>query len=576
MTDPFIQFGAPHDWYPKARRLKRHIICHLGPTNSGKTYEALNRLQTAERGIYCGPLRLLAWEVYEKMNTAGVACDLWTGQEIKEIEGSKHVSCTVEMVDVNRVYEVAVVDECQLLGDKERGWAWTRAILGLPAIELHLCGSPAFLQIVSELAQEMGDEVEVRRYDRLSPLKTQKKPVKSWAEIEPGDCVVAFSRKKLFQLKNEIEVATKHKGIKCCIVYGGLPPDARREQARLFNDETSGWNVLVASDAIGMGLNLSISRIIFSSMEKFDGVIDRPLTAAEVKQISGRAGRFGSQYETGTVAGRDKMDIQLIERALAKEDEIIESCGLKPSCEQLQLFAQVHGLKIRKTEEDYKEALEEKRRLQEEEDEEEQKHGHKRLSRLERRRRPIPSSFTEFRLVLQYFIEASSHLGSNSQDLYFLCDLREMLDVARLIEEIPLNLQDRYTFCIAPVDTKQTELMAYLRYFAQQFYRDKVVRMGVDILSEKIPSTPLELKHLEEVHAVIDVYLWLGIRFGEDIFVELQDAAAAAVTCSELIEKGLRKLKPKEAQQQQKRGGGGGRMGSMGQRQATRTRRGRR
>jgi hypothetical protein len=100
----------------------------------------------------------------------------------------------------------------------------------------------------------------------------------------------------------------------------------------------------------------------------------------------------------------------------------------------------------------------------------------------------------------------------------------------------------------------------------------------VDILSEKIPSTPLELKHLEEVHAVIDVYLWLGIRFGEDIFVELQDAAAAAVTCSELIEKGLRKLKPKEAQQQQRRGGGGGggRMGSMGQRQATRTRRGRR
>ena len=117
-------------------------------------------------------------------------------------------------------------------------------------MELHLCGSPAFIEIVHELAKEVGDDVEVRGYKRLSPLQPQRKAMGSWAEIKAGDCVVAFSRKKLFQLKNEIEVATSPR-MKCCIVYGGLPPEARREQARLFNEEGSGWNVLVASDAIG-------------------------------------------------------------------------------------------------------------------------------------------------------------------------------------------------------------------------------------------------------------------------------------------------------------------------------------
>jgi len=119
ISDPYADFGAPHDWYSQARKLKRSLILHVGPTNAGKTHEALERLQAAASGIYCGPLRLLAWEVYEKLNMNGVLCELWTGQEVKEIEGSRHVSCTVEMADITRVYDVAVVDECQLLGDKE-------------------------------------------------------------------------------------------------------------------------------------------------------------------------------------------------------------------------------------------------------------------------------------------------------------------------------------------------------------------------------------------------------------------------------------------------------------------------
>ena len=265
------------------------------------------------------------------------------------------------------------------------------------------------------------------------------------------------------------------------------------------------------------------------------------------------------------MAGREGADVSIITRALKAEHDVIESAGLKPSKEQLLVFAKANGLKIRETEEDYAAAWEEKRQ------------------RGEGRRGGTTSSYTEFTVLLKLFVQAASTLGSRAQDLYFLCDLTDMLGVARLLEEIPLKLKDRYTFCIAPVDTKQAELMSYLRFFARQYQHKKEVKLGVDVFGEKIPVTPLELKHLEEVHAVVDVYLWLGLRFGEDIFIELKDAEEAAERCSELIEEGLKRLKPKEFMLVGKKGGGGeregggGRMGSSRQRgaQAGRRRRGR-
>ncbi|RHY18848.1 hypothetical protein DYB25_005097 [Aphanomyces astaci] len=116
----------PHTWYPKAHAMKRKIIYHGGPTNSGKTYEALLRLKQANDGLYCGPLRLLALEIYENLNMDGVYCSLITGEEKREIPSATHVACTVEMCNSSAVYDVAVLDEIQLMGDSERGWAWTR------------------------------------------------------------------------------------------------------------------------------------------------------------------------------------------------------------------------------------------------------------------------------------------------------------------------------------------------------------------------------------------------------------------------------------------------------------------
>ena len=289
----------PHLWFPKARRQRRKIICHLGPTNSGKTHRAIEQLKQANNGIYCGPLRLLAWEIFERLNDENIPCSLRTGQEAEEKEHATVVSCTTEMVDVNQNYDVAVIDEIQLIGDQDRGWAWTRALLGLPAQEIHVCGEPAALPIIQRLCEQTQDELIVHEYDRLSPLDISGDAILSLDQVRPGDAVIAFSRRELFSLKRTIEKST---GQNCCIVYGALPPEVRKQQARLFNDTTqSNFSIIVATDAIGMGLNLNIGRVVFSTLRKYDGVSERPLMPNEIKQIGGRAGRFKSIYPEGSV-----------------------------------------------------------------------------------------------------------------------------------------------------------------------------------------------------------------------------------------------------------------------------------
>ena len=138
---------------PRARATTRRIILHAGPTNSGKTHAALARFLAARSALYCSPLRLLAWEVSERVNAAGVACDLVTGQEVRRLPGAQHCATTVEMADTSRPVDVAVVDEVQMMADPTRGWAFTRALLGLPAAELHLCGDPAALDLARRPAR---------------------------------------------------------------------------------------------------------------------------------------------------------------------------------------------------------------------------------------------------------------------------------------------------------------------------------------------------------------------------------------------------------------------------------------
>ncbi|KZT74074.1 P-loop containing nucleoside triphosphate hydrolase protein [Daedalea quercina L-15889] len=336
----------------------RKIIMHVGPTNSGKTHHALRALAAARTGVYAGPLRLLAHEIWERLNKgqiipAGVdvgkeeveedpainfdvglqpvirksadgryvrPCNMITGEEQKIVdEHATLTSCTVEMVSVSQRYDVAVIDEIQLLGDPGRGGAWLRALLGLNAAEVHLCGEETAVPLVRSLLRATGDEVIVNHYKRLTPLQVENKSLNGdLSMIRKGDCIVVFSRKQLFVLKKRIE---KSSGMQCAVAYGRLPPEIRSEQAALFNSPDSGYDVLVGTDAIGMGLNLKIKRVILYGTKKFDGIREVTLSTSQIKQIAGRAGRYGLHGDDsagGFTTTLQQPDLPVLRKALAE------------------------------------------------------------------------------------------------------------------------------------------------------------------------------------------------------------------------------------------------------------------
>ena len=282
------------DLYPLARAMKRRFVLHLGPTNSGKTYEGVERLKGARNGIYLGPLRLLAAEQFEALNLADVQCSLVTGEEQIRVPGSRVQSSTVEMADLKTQYDVAVIDECQMIADRDRGGAWTAAILGLCAEEIHACASPDAGPLLSRIIEECGDELTVVRHERMTPLEVEKEGFEFPASVRPGDALIVFSKARVHAVAAEL----KSKGYRVSLIYGALPPDVRRNQAERFHRGET--DVVVSTDAIAMGMNLPIERVVFLESEKYDGDITRTLTDAEIKQIAGRAGRFGI-YETGYV-----------------------------------------------------------------------------------------------------------------------------------------------------------------------------------------------------------------------------------------------------------------------------------
>ncbi|GAX81673.1 hypothetical protein CEUSTIGMA_g9101.t1 [Chlamydomonas eustigma] len=420
-----LDLRHPASWYPVARQIPRKIIAHLGPTNSGKTHNALDAMKQARSGVYCGPLRLLACEISERLTSTGLPCSLITGQEVREEPGSKHTSCTVEMASISEVVEVAVLDEIQMIGDPGRGWGWTRALLGIPASTIHVCGSPEVLPLLRTLVAECGDELEVKGYNRLSQLVVMSEALKSVENLKPGDCLVAFSRRAVHGLKRDVLRHTSHP---CAVVYGALPPSTRSQQAALFNGSLShsqqkarppsptpnypsslhsAWEeepirtqstdrvcydeyssvrdaasclrdagytaptgsagqavssssreavgvpsvppsrgVLVASDAIGMGLNLNIGRIIFTALRKYDGTETRNLSTTEVKQIAGRAGRYRSAHPVGYVTCLHQKDVGLLHEALAAKSRTLVKACLMPRPEDISSFV-VNNSKLR-------------------------------------------------------------------------------------------------------------------------------------------------------------------------------------------------------------------------------------
>ncbi len=311
----------PEMEFAEVREMHRHFILHIGPTNSGKTFRSLERLKLAKCGVYLGPLRLLALEVYEQMCHYDVPCTMRTGQECIEEEGSRVTASTIEMADFDENYDIAVIDEAQMVTDPDRGHSWTKAILGLRAKEIHICMSPAAEQAILHLIQLCQDDYEIERYVRKTELICEDVPFVFPDDVQNGDALIVFSKKSVLDVAGRLE----EQKINASVIYGSLPPEIRRRQMHLFNKGKT--KVVVATDAIGMGLNLPVKRIVFLQAEKYDGVSRRPLLVSEVKQIAGRAGRFGI-YDTGYVNAMGSEELSYIRECYEAEEEPVSQVNL--------------------------------------------------------------------------------------------------------------------------------------------------------------------------------------------------------------------------------------------------------
>lgn len=349
LTSPFARIAderlASHRTIQALLKKKQHktrYILHIGPTNSGKTYHAIQALHNAKCGAYFGPLRLLALETYDSLNSDGVICSLETGEERILIPFASVTASTVEMFDRTRHYDIAVIDEVQCISDPNRGSHWGAAIFQIDADEVHLCMAPEAEHLIQKVLEYSGASVEIRKYERLTPLAFCG-VMHSLDEIQPGDALIAFSRKKVLTTAAELEA----RGIKTSVLYGNLPPMARREEVRRFTSGES--QVMVATDAIGMGVSLPIRRVIFCEIEKYNGTSIRKLSASEVKQIAGRAGRYG-KFEAGEVLTMTEPDF--IQRQLSKTIVPIQKMTL-PFPIQLVTDTRLLYLYLRKWNDEY-------------------------------------------------------------------------------------------------------------------------------------------------------------------------------------------------------------------------------
>ncbi len=310
--------------FPRARNRNRELIYIQGETNSGKTYTAFEIAKEYESGVYAAPLRLLALEGQQEFKKRGIDCSMLTGEERDEIEGATFVSSTVEMMDYSKEYDVAIIDEVQLINDPDRGHAWLEAIIGVNAKKVILVGSKDIESVIVEIAEYLEEPLEIKHFERKTKLSFDKnlfkRSMNKLGKLPPHSAIIAFSKKDVLDLKTKFE----NYGNKVSVIYGALPPQVRRiETERFVNGET---DVVIGTDAIGMGLNLPIENLFFSKSEKYNGRAIVPVEPALVKQIVGRAGRY-KKFETGYVSALsdsvfDFVVTQFNENTEVKEKEL--------------------------------------------------------------------------------------------------------------------------------------------------------------------------------------------------------------------------------------------------------------
>ena len=281
------------------------IIALLGPTNTGKTHDAIENMLEYETGIFGLPLRLLAREVYdkcvEKIGIKKVA--LITGEEKIIPSNARFFICTVESMPKDKVVDFIAVDEIQMCGDKGRGHIFTERLLNSRGQKMTMfLGS----QIMKNIIRDLVKDVEFKKKERFSKLTYSG--YKKISRLDSKTAIIAFSIEEVYALA---ELVRRQKG-GAAVIMGSLSPKTRNSQVKLYQSQDVGY--LVATDAIGMGLNMDIDQIYFSNLKKFDGKKTRRLNLVEISQIAGRAGRFKNDGNFGTTGDCDNLNSDEIEK----------------------------------------------------------------------------------------------------------------------------------------------------------------------------------------------------------------------------------------------------------------------
>jgi ATP-dependent RNA helicase SUPV3L1/SUV3 len=497
-TKESINLAEYPESFEVASKMQRKFIALLGPTNSGKTHRAMEALAKAGSGVYLAPLRLLALENYERLQNARphgapIAVSLITGEERRIAENATHVASTVEMLDTKTPVEVAVIDEIQMLADRDRGAAWTAAVCGAPASTVFLVGAPEARRAIEALAERLEVPLEVHVLKRMAPLAMEPSPVRKLGNLRRGDAVIAFSRRDVLMWRDMIT----EKGLSVATVYGNLSPEVRRAQAERFREGQA--DIVVGTDALAMGLNMPIARIVMTTAVKYNGYEEEEISAALAKQIAGRAGRYGV-HEEGFVAGYDD-DTHEVMRALMKEKiPPVPATGfaVAPSLEQLHRISSVTGE-------------------------------------------------TSLVKLLRRFV----HNIDVPDGFFYPRITEEQNERAEWLDTLPLSVAEKFMLSLVPVSTKVPVLQSAWEHWSLSLAKKKVCKLTP-------PTQELYYMNLQEVEdtcRMYSAYAWLGYREPEH-FPSIELAQQLAREASERVDSMLQQQNTAARQR-----GGGGRTG---------------
>ncbi len=470
--------------YPLARTLNRKLEFYVGPTNSGKTYSAMQKLKEANSGLYLAPLRLLALEGYEDLKASNIEASLITGEEQLLNEDSAHVCSTIEMIDFDLDVDVAVIDEVQMLADEDRGWAWVNAIIGCPAKKVIMTGSVNALEAVKKIAQYLDEDLEIIKHQRKNELKVLDK----WTpleRLESGTALIAFSRADVLKLKQKLE-----KKYSISVIYGNLSPEVRRDEAKRFREKRS--EILIATDAISMGLNLPIKTILFTTDTKFDGKSKRKISVNEIVQIAGRAGRYG-HFEAGYLGATRRDVLNYI-----KDEFEAPIKTIKPPFKVKINNQQLEGL----------------------------------ASHIKTK------SLTK---ILKFFADNMYFSGP-----FVAANISSMLEAATIVDtKHNLTLEEKYLLAQAPITKKSTIILQAFDSYIAAIIKKRVCHYKPSITLPKKAVTQKDLLLVEDEVKKISLYLWLSYKLPE-LFPDHDKAYILRNSFNSFIEKSLKSGLAKE------------------------------